>query len=131
MENPRMMHNATQIGKLDIVWRSNIGERGRLQTSQLHRMAPDYGDLRVTTKEIPMEVLLEQMIEFKCHVINTSERNMDLSLSLESNSSLAWYGVSDIMIGSLKPGAFVDIPLCLIPLETGLIVSNLLLLTQK
>lgn len=33
-----MMHNATNIGKLDIVWRSNLGERGRLQTSQLQRM---------------------------------------------------------------------------------------------
>jgi hypothetical protein len=33
-----MMHNITNIGKLDIVWRSNLGERGRLQTSQLQRM---------------------------------------------------------------------------------------------
>lgn len=28
---------ATNIGKLDIVWRSAMGERGRLQTSQLQR----------------------------------------------------------------------------------------------
>lgn len=38
MKNPKMMHNATNIGKLDIIWRSNMGERGRLQTSQLTRM---------------------------------------------------------------------------------------------
>lgn len=32
---------ATNIGRLDIVWRSNLGERGRLQTSQLQRMVND------------------------------------------------------------------------------------------
>ncbi|PSN39245.1 Trafficking protein particle complex subunit 13 [Blattella germanica] len=34
----RLLSGATNIGKLDIVWRSNLGERGRLQTSQLQRM---------------------------------------------------------------------------------------------
>lgn len=29
---------AKGIGKLDILWRSNLGERGRLQTSQLERI---------------------------------------------------------------------------------------------
>jgi len=28
---------ATNIGKLDIVWRTTMGDRGRLQTSQLQR----------------------------------------------------------------------------------------------
>lgn len=37
-KDPKLLHNATNIGKLDIVWRSNLGERGRLQTSQLQRM---------------------------------------------------------------------------------------------
>lgn len=35
----KLLSGATNIGKLDIVWRSNLGERGRLQTSQLQRMA--------------------------------------------------------------------------------------------
>lgn len=34
----KSLSGATNIGKLDIVWRSNLGERGRLQTSQLQRM---------------------------------------------------------------------------------------------
>ncbi|XP_074094942.1 trafficking protein particle complex subunit 13 [Cotesia typhae] len=124
MKDPKLIHNATNIGKLDIIWRSNMGERGRLQTSQLTRLASDHGDLKVTTKEIPMTVLLENVIDFKCHIVNTSERNMDLLLSLESNSSLAWCGISDITIGSLKSGAFIDVPLRLIPLESGLITIS-------
>lgn len=51
---------------------------------------------------------------------------MELLLSLESNNSIAWCGMSDTTIGTLKPGASMDISLCFITLETGIIVSNLL-----
>jgi len=34
----RQMKNVTLIGKLDIVWKTNMAERGRLQTSPLQRM---------------------------------------------------------------------------------------------
>ncbi|XP_076750477.1 trafficking protein particle complex subunit 13 [Xylocopa sonorina] len=130
LKDPKMMHNATNIGKLDIVWRSNLGERGRLQTSQLQRMAPEYGDIRVTMKNIPLTVYLEQSVNFKCHIINTSERSMDLMLSLESSSSIAWCGISNTMIGTLKPGISIDIPLCLIALRSGIITVSGLKLTD-
>lgn len=52
---------------------------------------------------------------------------MELLLSLESNNSIAWCGISDTTIGTLKPGVSMDIPLCLITLTTGIIVSNLLI----
>ncbi|CAK9826295.1 Trafficking protein particle complex subunit 13 [Anthophora retusa] len=124
LKDPKMMRNATNIGKLDIVWRSNLGERGRLQTSQLERMAPEYGDIRVTMKNIPLTVYLEQSVNFNCHIINTSERSMDLMLSLESSSSIAWCGISNTMIGTLKPGVSIDIPLCLIALHSGIITIS-------
>ncbi|XP_066586798.1 trafficking protein particle complex subunit 13 [Prorops nasuta] len=130
LKDLKMMQNATNVGKLDIVWRSNLGERGRLQTSQLQRMAPEYGDLRVTMNDIPMHVYLEKPINFKCHVINTSERNMDLELSLHSNSSIAWCGISNTMIGTLKPGSSIDIPLCLISMVAGIITISGLKLTD-
>ena len=34
----KQLKGVTNMGKLDITWRSNLGERGRLQTSQLQRM---------------------------------------------------------------------------------------------
>lgn len=37
LNDPRALKQANSIGKLDIIWRSNLGERGRLQTSQLQR----------------------------------------------------------------------------------------------
>lgn len=56
---------------------------------------------------------------------------MDLLLGLPSNTSLAWSGISDKMIGALKPGEMTQIPLCLIPLESGLVVSILYKNTKK
>ncbi|XP_033331970.1 trafficking protein particle complex subunit 13 isoform X2 [Megalopta genalis] len=124
LKDPKMMHNATNIGKLDIVWRSNLGERGRLQTSQLQRMAPEYGDLRVTIKDISLKVYLEQSLTFNCRIMNTSERSMDLMLCLESSNSIAWCGISTTKIGTLKPGVSIDIPLCLIALHSGIITIS-------
>lgn len=37
-EKAGVIKGVTMIGKLDIVWRTNLGEKGRLQTSQLQRM---------------------------------------------------------------------------------------------
>ncbi|XP_012537745.1 trafficking protein particle complex subunit 13 [Monomorium pharaonis] len=130
LKDLKMMQNATNIGKLDIVWRSNLGERGRLQTSQLQRMAPEYEDLRVIVKDIPLKAYLEEPVNCTCHIINTSERSMELLLSLESNNSIAWCGMSDITIGTLKPGASMDIPLCFITLDTGIITISGLKLTD-
>lgn len=34
----RVLRGESNIGKLDLVWRTSLGDRGRLQTSQLQRM---------------------------------------------------------------------------------------------
>ncbi|XP_077290798.1 trafficking protein particle complex subunit 13 [Arctopsyche grandis] len=110
------------MGKLDIVWRSNLGERGRLQTSQLQRMPPDCGDIRLTFESLPSKVLLEVAFDFKCKIINTSERQMELILKLKSTETagLLWAGVSDRKIGNLEPGATTILSLCAFPISAGL-----------
>jgi hypothetical protein len=74
---------ASNIGKLDIVWRSsNLAERGRLQTSQLQRSPIEYGDLRLTVIEADSICKISDPFDFKCRVTNTSTRTMDLHLNL-------------------------------------------------
>ena len=36
--DPKFMKGVTHIGKLDIVWKTNMAEKGRLQTSSLQRV---------------------------------------------------------------------------------------------
>ena len=37
-EDTKLLKGVTSIGKLDIVWKTNMGEKGRLQTSSLQRV---------------------------------------------------------------------------------------------
>ncbi|XP_054278638.1 trafficking protein particle complex subunit 13-like [Macrosteles quadrilineatus] len=119
-EDLKLLSGATNIGKLDIVWRSNLGERGRLQTSQLQRMAPEYGDMRLSVQELPNIVQLEEPFDFQCRIINTCERTLDISLRLESCPGLAWCAVSGQQLGKLEPGQSTYLTLTVVPLLPGL-----------
>lgn len=57
-------------GKLDIVWRTNLGDKGRLQTSQLQRMAPNHGDVRFILEAIPSMVELDKAFTIKAKIVN-------------------------------------------------------------
>ncbi|XP_026761857.1 trafficking protein particle complex subunit 13 [Galleria mellonella] len=118
----KLLAAAKNIGKLDIVWRSNLGEKGRLQTSQLQRMTPDYGDIRVTYENLPSKVSVDEPFTFKCNVVNASEKTLNLILKLRSlpDSSLLWCGISNRKIGPLEPGKSVSINLTALPINTGL-----------
>lgn len=47
---------------------------------------------------------------------------MDLVLALEQipSSGLVWSGVSGRQLGTLEPGASIHLPLCIMPLASGL-----------
>ena len=42
-QDTKVLKGVTNIGKLDIVWKTNLGEKGRLQTSQLQRVVSALG----------------------------------------------------------------------------------------
>ncbi len=43
LDDPKVLKGVTNIGKLDIVWKTNMGEKGRLQTSPLQRVVSTLG----------------------------------------------------------------------------------------
>ncbi|GAB6022120.1 hypothetical protein CHUAL_006262 [Chamberlinius hualienensis] len=122
LSNPKALKGGTNIGKLDIVWRNSMGDRGRLQTSQLQRMAPGYGDIRLTVQQLTNVVVIQQHFSFTCRIINCCERKLDLLMSLDSkcNSGLSWNDVSGRAIGKLEPDEFLDVSLNLLPVQLGL-----------
>lgn len=118
----KLIAAAKNIGKLDIVWRSNLGEKGRLQTSQLQRMTPDYGDIRVTYENLPSKIPVDEPFNFRCKVANASDRTLDLILKLRTlqDSSLLWCGISNRKLGPLEPGNVTYVNLTAIPITSGL-----------
>lgn len=109
-EKAGIIKGVTVIGKLDIVWKTNLGERGRLQTSQLQRMAPGYGDVRLSLEAIPDTVNLEEPFHITCKITNCSERTMDLVLEMCNTNSIHWCGISGRQLGKLHPSSSLPCP---------------------
>jgi len=123
----------TSIGKLDMVWRTSMGERGRLQTSQLQRMAPGYGDLRLTVEKIPATVKLQETFEIVCRLHNCCERPLDLHMMLDGSlqsPGLLFCSTRAIEIGQLAPNSWQDITLQLVAVAHGLQVISGIRLTD-
>ncbi|XP_056397478.1 trafficking protein particle complex subunit 13 isoform X4 [Hyla sarda] len=120
-EKAGVIKGVTVIGKLDIVWKTNLGERGRLQTSQLQRMAPGYGDVRLSLETIPDTVSLEEPFDITCKITNcSSERTMDLILEMCNTNSIHWCGVSGRELGKLHPSSSLFLTLTLLSSVQGL-----------
>jgi len=114
---------ATNIGKLDIVWRSSMGERGRLQTSQLQRQPPVLNDLRLVVDKVPDSSSVDSPFEASCKLSNlTQDREMDLQLELDpTTDGYCWVGVTKTKIGSLGPNQKFNLNLIIFPIRTGII----------
>ncbi|KAI6217558.1 Transcription factor BTF3 [Aphelenchoides fujianensis] len=109
------------IGNLDIRWRTQMGEPGRLQTSQLTRVAPSYGDLRLLIEKIPGEVRLKELFQVECRVLNCSERSLDLLLTLDNDRKrpFLFASSSGVHLVNVLPNNSAQFHLEVLPLETG------------
>ncbi|KER28235.1 hypothetical protein T265_04910 [Opisthorchis viverrini] len=121
-------------GRLDITWRSTMGERGRLQTSSLKYELPHLGDLQLKALSLPATVQMEQPFQITLELTNRSTQHMDLMLDLRSkpetdNSNecsfrslppLAWVGLTTCRLGMLPPGRSMPLSLSLMATVPGL-----------
>ena len=109
------------IGKLDIVWKSNLGERGRLQTSQLQRAAINQREVIVKAIEVIGECVAMKPFEVKCRLTNLSEEEKNLDVKFDKNQTkLMWLGVSGFTNGSVASKSSQDFVISLLPVCSGL-----------
>eukprot|EP00095_Tigriopus_kingsejongensis_P005454 maker-scaffold224_size251237-snap-gene-1.50 protein:Tk05454 transcript:maker-scaffold224_size251237-snap-gene-1.50-mRNA-1 annotation:"hypothetical protein L798_11742" len=120
--NYQAMKGVTNIGKLDITWRTNLGDRGRLQTSQLQRMAPNHGEVRFMVDTIPSIVLIDQAFIIKGRIVNNSDRTLEMDMNLVNvkQPQLTWSGITTRKLGLLEPGGHMAISIEMIPRDIGL-----------
>jgi len=60
------------LGKLDILWRSQFGETGRLQTSQLTRKPSPLDSIAVQVVKVPEKIRLEEIFTIEIVIKNQS-----------------------------------------------------------
>ncbi len=123
-----------------------MGDRGRLQTSQLQRMAPNHGDVRLSIESIPSLVVKDKAFTILGKIINNwyswcsrfmaiwgtksdicfSDRTLELELNLLNlqQPRLTWSGTTSTKLGLVEPGGSVQICVDVVPHETGLQVGS-------
>ncbi|XP_023335859.1 trafficking protein particle complex subunit 13 [Eurytemora carolleeae] len=117
----KTLKSLTNIGKLDIVWRSAYCDKGRLQTSQLQRLAPNTGDLKVSVLHSPALALIYQPLPIQIRITNNCDRTLELEQNLDLNSEkISWVGVTNTNLGLLEPGGSIKIGVELVLQECGL-----------
>ncbi|BES98978.1 Protein of unknown function (DUF974) [Nesidiocoris tenuis] len=119
--NLKSLFDTTYIGKLDIVWRSSLGERGRLQTSQLHKKPQEPCDLHLSVVQMPGVVFVRQMFTATFKLSNLTDRMMDIRLHLAQAKGFAWIGPSGVFLGQVAPSGSTTFNLNMVPLATGLL----------
>uniref|UniRef100_H2ZJW1 Trafficking protein particle complex subunit 13 n=1 Tax=Ciona savignyi TaxID=51511 RepID=H2ZJW1_CIOSA len=111
---------ASIIGKLDIVWKSSLGERGRLQTSQLQRAIMTPRDLLVQVNKVPERLKVLEPFEVLCKLTNYSDRSKQLMVKYENQSNLLWQGSSGFALDKLNPKESCFITMHLLPTSVGI-----------
>lgn len=128
MLRPKVPHDplartTPTLGKLDIIWRTQLGQTGRLQTSQLSRKVPPLDPYEITVIRLPQIVQAELPFSITCRIRNNgaSER---LRLSIggvkSKMSSVLLSGASEKQLGVLEPQEHVDFDLEFFPLLAGM-----------
>ncbi|KAI8967021.1 hypothetical protein BDF20DRAFT_902939 [Mycotypha africana] len=124
--NDRISRTTNALGKLDIVWRSSMGEMGRLQTSQLTRKAPFLEDLEVQPfwliPDEPVKIIVEKPFKLGLRIKNHSDKNMKLILSADKTKmgSVLLSGPNTKQLGEVTINQYIETQVEFFPLTPGL-----------
>lgn len=111
------------LGKLDIIWSFQLGQYGRLQTSQLSRKIPVLEPFVVSVTRQPAIIETEAPFTLSCRIRNNlASESLRLCVSLEKKrmTKILPLGSSELSLGNVKGDSFIDFDLDFFPLYPGL-----------
>ncbi|OQV21332.1 putative Trafficking protein particle complex subunit 13 [Hypsibius exemplaris] len=110
-------------GRVEILWRTRMGDVGKVTTSPLTRAVPDARDVFVTLSQRPARVQLHKVFRVTVTVFSLCNRVLDFTIKLVDNPlerSFLWCGVSGRKVGIIQPGGMLDFTLFVVPCSLGL-----------
>ncbi|KAJ3083602.1 hypothetical protein HDU99_008096 [Rhizoclosmatium hyalinum] len=120
--NDPITKQTPQLGKLDIQWRTTLGQQGRLQTSQLSRKITPSEPIRVELVSLKGPVIAERPFRATCRLSNYLGNDLDASIVFVKGkmSSVLLVGDSERKVGVVAgEGGFVDFEVDFFPLLSG------------
>jgi len=121
---PAQLRQVSTLGRMDVVWKSAMGESGQLQSNTVQRKPPSARGVEVYLIEAPSEVDLETPFELSCSVSNTSAAEMQLQLTSArtppADAAIVVDGVCTRTLGTFRPHSSQQISLRFIAIEPGM-----------
>ena len=121
---PSVLRQVSTLGRMDVTWRSAMGEAGRLQSNTVQRKLPPARGVEVSVVSAPPEVGLETPFTVSCQVTNTSQAEMQLQLNANvtgpSGGAILIDGLCTRNLGTFKSQASMPLELRLIAIEPGI-----------
>eukprot|EP00270_Netrium_digitus_P010916 TRINITY_DN3424_c0_g1_i1.p1 TRINITY_DN3424_c0_g1~~TRINITY_DN3424_c0_g1_i1.p1 ORF type:complete len:393 (-),score=66.37 TRINITY_DN3424_c0_g1_i1:157-1260(-) len=128
-QEPQRLEGGNSLGKLEITWRTTLGELGRLQTQQILGNPLPRKEVELRLVELPTEVFLETPFPVCCRLKNCTDREvgplritMSRDEGLPSSASSRAIVVSGswaLTFASLGPHETRDFTLSLVALAGG------------
>eukprot|EP01117_Protostelium_nocturnum_P014842 TRINITY_DN5697_c0_g1_i3.p1 TRINITY_DN5697_c0_g1~~TRINITY_DN5697_c0_g1_i3.p1 ORF type:complete len:425 (-),score=111.81 TRINITY_DN5697_c0_g1_i3:3-1277(-) len=111
----------TVIGKLELSWKSNLGDSGRLQTAPLERKLVQQAELELVARKIPTQITLEEPFDILCELSNSSDSSISPKISFvkESMTGILAHGINGKLPSVLPSGSTLPITLSFFPTKPG------------
>ena len=113
----------TSLGRLDVAWRSALGEPGSLETNYISRKAPAAASMELVATHVPSEIYLEEPFTVQCRVTNLKTTEcLHVSITAQKSKmvSVLLAGEATEYIGEIRPQESVACSLTFFPLVPGL-----------
>eukprot|EP00730_Choanoeca_flexa_P019226 TRINITY_DN9385_c0_g1_i5.p1 TRINITY_DN9385_c0_g1~~TRINITY_DN9385_c0_g1_i5.p1 ORF type:complete len:174 (+),score=16.22 TRINITY_DN9385_c0_g1_i5:94-615(+) len=109
------------IGKIDVVWRSQLGGRGHIKTSQVLRKTPQYNDVHLEPIDLPKQVMVGQVFAVKMAVVNFGSKPQTLTIRhlTGKNPSFILQGLQAVVLPQIPQHGETDIQLEFLALRPG------------
>lgn len=119
------IEGSNTLGKLEITWRTTLGEPGRLQTQQILGSAITQKEVDVRIVELPSRVIVERPFLLRLSVSNRTDRRLgplQISMSqdeLEGKRAIVVNGLWAMTVPPLEPLDTTDFNLSLVATAVG------------
>lgn len=109
------------LGKLDIGWKTNMGQSGRLQTATLSRKVGIQDQFEIKVTKIPTRISVEEPFQIECLIYNYGDMGrVTLSGVKSKMGSVLLSGYGDKNIGNIPSANSGHVNLTFFPLYAGL-----------
>lgn len=119
---PPPSNASTVVGQLDIVWRSTLGEVGRIKSLPLQKKPVSMDEVELTLTSIPSRIVLEQPFVVTLQITNRGTKFIQPQLVVLKNvmDGLLVNGHLEQDLGDLRPDTSNTLNLHMFPVKPGI-----------